>query len=409
MSEHSPTNIGLADVDREIAARKRWLQFAPAVETMFASETKDAKLAAMNVKTATGVILYDSFLINDWLALHDRFFEMFVARVMIFTPLMLGLLALSVRRRSIQATEWATALGVALAVLLPMTAMIYSHSTHKLSYQYGSFLVMMFATVVQRIRFRPAVVAVCLVMAIQLTATYVSRAFDTETYVAIVSFFVSAAALQLIAMYTMEGAERHSYLFALRGRILHDQLVLSAQTDALTGLFNRRHLSDVKTALWANSELRCVSAILLDIDHFKLFNDSRGHLEGDDCLTTISHCIRDAIAGGPGTAFRFGGEEMLILLPGIDPHEAYAVADRVRHNILAAAIPHPATGDGAIVTASFGIAGVMPSTCSGSDLIAAADAALYAAKRAGRNAIWPPAAQGAPPRRVLEAPALTLA
>ena len=272
-----------------------------------------------------------------------------------------------------------------------MTVMNFSDSSHKLSYQYGSVLVMMFSTVIQRVRFRQAAVGTIAILAIQFTATYACNAFDVETYVAILSFFGSAALLQLIAVYIMERAERRAYLLALRGRLLHEQLNLSARTDPLTGLYNRRHLADVVREVWADSAPRCISAILLDLDHFKLFNDSYGHLQGDDCLQAMSTCILQVVDARIGSVFRFGGEEMLVLLPGIEPAEARRFAEKIQRAIAEAAIPHPMLGEGALVTASMGVAGVLAPDSSAAELIAAADTALYAAKRAGRSCIWPPA------------------
>ncbi|WP_375409246.1 GGDEF domain-containing protein [uncultured Methylobacterium sp.] len=165
----------------------------------------------------------------------------------------------------------------------------------------------------------------------------------------------------------------------------------SACTDPLTGLWNRRHLGDVSQTLWAASAQmpRNVAVVMIDIDCFKAFNDSLGHIEGDLCLRRISACVADAVAGTSGTAVRFGGEEILVLLPDAGLDDARRLAETIRSEIAAAALPHPAIGTDSVVTASFGIAAAIAPPISLSELVSAADAALYAAKHAGRDCIWP--------------------
>lgn len=221
--------------------------------------------------------------------------------------------------------------------------------------------------------------------------TYLSGAFTVETYIANIVFFVAVTILLLLAAYLLEHADRRSYLFALRGRLLRSELEKSARTDPLTGLWNRRHLGDFSQSLWAASAQapRNVAVMMIDIDHFKAFNDSVGHIEGDLCLRRISACVADAVTGTGGTAVRFGGEEILVFLPDAGLDDARRLAETIRSAIAAAKLPHPALGTNAVVTASFGIAAAIAPQVSLSELVSAADAALYAAKHAGRDCVWP--------------------
>ena len=260
-----------------------------------------------------------------------------------------------------------------------------------MSYQYGSLLIMTFATVIQRQRFRYGGTATLIILVVQSVTTYLSGAFTSETYIANVVFFVTATILLLLAAYLLEHADRRSYLFALRGRLLRSKLEKSARTDPLTGLWNRRHLGDLSQTLWAASVRapRSVAAVMIDIDHFKAFNDSAGHIEGDLCLRKISACVADAVTGTGGTAVRFGGEEILLLLPDADLDVARRLAETIRSAIAAAKLPHPALGTDSVVTASFGIAAAIAPQVGLSELVSAADSALYAAKHAGRDCVWP--------------------
>jgi diguanylate cyclase (GGDEF)-like protein len=172
-------------------------------------------------------------------------------------------------------------------------------------------------------------------------------------------------------------AEREAELARLNNQLRED-----SRRDALTGMRNRRALSDDLLALVAGrSEGRGEFALALcDVDHFKAYNDRLGHLAGDQALRTIAATVRGALRSGD-VAYRFGGEELLLILRGAGVDEAFTAAERVRAAVARTAIPHVDGVDG-ILTVSIGVA-------AGSDdsdsLMARADAALYKAKRDGRN------------------------
>src|SRR5581483_3118719 len=140
----------------------------------------------------------------------------------------------------------------------------------------------------------------------------------------------------------------------------------------------------------------CVSVVLADVDHFKALNDRYGHSAGDLCLKRVAAILTAEMRGGSDLAVRFGGEEFLLLLPGADLPSAIRIAERARRAIEAAAIPNEGATLQGIVTASFGVASSSTSDLSALELIAAADSALYAAKRKGRNQVWPPLAAPQP-------------
>lgn len=379
--------ISLSDVEREIASSPYHISFSPRIEGAFEEASQTQRIRLFTVTVVSAAILYDLFLFADWATLTDMAWFMTIARLGIFTPAVAVALVL-VRRRVSNATREGIAvlLGV-LAILLPMVAMTFSESPYRLSYQYGSLLVMMSSAVVLRLRFAFASVSLGSMLAIQLVTTYWSGAFDAQTYLGIVLFFVTASVLLALTTYLLERSERRSFLFALRGELLRQRIESGARTDALTGLFNRRHLGEVQRELWseADQKPRAIAAILLDIDHFKSFNDSRGHLEGDVCLRAVSACIAAVVRTRNGLAFRFGGEEMLVLMPDTEIADAVAVAEAIRTAIEAAAIPHPATRG--VVTASLGVAGAIAPETTAHALVSAADTALYAAKRDGRNRV----------------------
>ncbi len=160
-----------------------------------------------------------------------------------------------------------------------------------------------------------------------------------------------------------------------------------ASCDGLTGIANRRSFDEKISLEWlrARREKSPMALLLLDVDHFKRFNDAYGHQAGDDCLRRVAQCLL-AIVFRPGDLVaRYGGEEFVVVLPSIDLSGALVVAERVREAVSQLAIPHAGSGFGR-VTVSIGVsAGVPSQNVDYQALIKAADIALYQAKGAGRN------------------------
>jgi diguanylate cyclase (GGDEF)-like protein len=130
-----------------------------------------------------------------------------------------------------------------------------------------------------------------------------------------------------------------------------------------------------------------LALLMIDVDHFKLFNDSYGHPEGDACLARVGEALALLADRVSGFAGRYGGEEFCLLLPGTDTAGAAQIGEMVRVAIWNLAVPH-ATSTHQLVTVSIGVAAAAPAHLdTARDLIEAADAALYAAKRRGRNAV----------------------
>ena len=126
---------------------------------------------------------------------------------------------------------------------------------------------------------------------------------------------------------------------------------------------------------------------MIDVDHFKLFNDTYGHPEGDACLARLGETLSGIAAETMGFAGRYGGEEFCLLLPNTDIGRALEIGETVRRRSRTLAMPH-ATSSHQTVTVSVGVACTQPNDAQRpGDLIEAADAALYAAKHRGRNAV----------------------
>lgn len=169
----------------------------------------------------------------------------------------------------------------------------------------------------------------------------------------------------------------------------NDRLAVLASLDALSGLANRRGFDSRLGFEWMKAAQAdgTVALAMLDIDHFKLFNDTYGHPEGDAALAKVGEVIGAVAEEIGGFAARYGGEEFSLLLPGANPAQAAQMGEMIRSAIEALNIPHKASVHGH-VTVSVGIAVLTPSDDEEPRmLVEAADAGLYAAKRRGRNTV----------------------
>lgn len=162
------------------------------------------------------------------------------------------------------------------------------------------------------------------------------------------------------------------------------KLDLASRTDALTGLANRREFNDRLIAASALPSTESLSLALIDVDHFKGYNDRYGHLAGDDCLQQIAAALQAALPAPDYLVARYGGEEFAVLAPGLTPTQVCNALRRAMDAVEGLAIPHASSAAAAVVTISIGLADV-PGGSPIQALISAADRALYSAKHLGRN------------------------
>ncbi len=168
------------------------------------------------------------------------------------------------------------------------------------------------------------------------------------------------------------------------------QLLDISLTDALTGIPNRRCFDQELSKQWQWSLLqqKTLAVVLLDIDHFKKYNDNYGHVKGDETLHLVAQSMQGSLLRPSDTIFRYGGEEFVLILTAIDENGANRVTQRILKNIEQLAIEHHFSSASSVITVSAGIAIISPSTQScANELVKLSDDALYLAKKNGRNCI----------------------
>ena len=178
---------------------------------------------------------------------------------------------------------------------------------------------------------------------------------------------------------------------------LNKQLESLSFNDALTGVANRRMYDQTMAAEWARAQRHQepLSLIVLDIDHFKAYNDCHGHVAGDDCLKSVATLLQGISTRSTDLLARYGGEEFVLLLPDTDADAARAIAERCRQVVEDKQIPL----ENGVVTISAGVSTLVPAPeTDPSMILGAADRMLYLAKQRGRNRVecsGPPGAERA--------------
>jgi diguanylate cyclase (GGDEF)-like protein len=222
-------------------------------------------------------------------------------------------------------------------------------------------------------------VAVCWVTVLALTLDGVVLLHLEDPVAALTDLVFFGAVLVVIAVMLVRAGDTQDRLVAL----LHQQ----ASVDSLTGLVNRRVLDEaLSAALSTRTGGQGTALVLVDVDSFKSINDQHGHPVGDDALAHIAAVLRRVVRSGDAVVSRMGGDELAVLLPdcaaGVAVRRATEVLDAVRASPLT--LPH---GDLLAISVSLGVAHAPSHALGLEELYAAADAALYAAKRAGRGRV----------------------
>jgi diguanylate cyclase (GGDEF)-like protein len=379
-----------------LASRKGLFNFAPTLAARFETDTRIQRGQHLRRMIWLGVLISNVYNISGFVTAPDLGWLNLGLRVLVLTPIAFALSAI-VARVSDDLREKLCALGMIGTTGIPMLLFLLSSDPLAPFTTAEIILCVLFANTTLALRFPWA----CFVSATVTVALFLSVCLKPElgwgVAAAIMLNLLTAVIYSLAANYRIERAERRDYLLtlseALRVDVLtadNDALAQLSTTDALTGLSNRRALEDRTPALdRAIDQGRPLAVIILDVDHFKAFNDCYGHGAGDDTLRRLSAVFRVNRRDETDMVVRYGGEEFIIVLQDRTAAQAETIADRLRRAVEMLDIPHASRGDEVpYVTISLGVAA--SDLCPGlslASLIARADAALYEAKSGGRNRV----------------------
>lgn len=382
------------------------LRFPREEETRFDQEALPSRLRHFIISGWISLVVYNVFLIADWWVGPQTFLVGLKIRLMLSTPLGLATLVfLTLRRRQLE--HWppttveriilGSAIVAALSVALVASSGPLRGHPWSVIYHTGFASVLIYGIVVQRMRFRTACILAACVLGIHWTCLAVAPAVPGEPILPVMLLIATVSFYTLLLSLRLELEERQRFRQQERAKALRAQLALgreqmerASRTDPLTAVANRRGLERYMDEAWgkAIASNGPFSLILIDVDHFKAYNDGYGHPAGDACLRHVARALETAMAATPGVVSRWGGEEFVVALPGTSLNEASVVARRLLDEVNASAIRHEYSATARHVTVSAGIGSRLPaqgSSASWQDLLAQADVALYQAKQLGRN------------------------
>jgi diguanylate cyclase (GGDEF)-like protein len=384
---------------RQLLDDRGWhLRFGEELEREFQQDYACRYLVHMQIAGFVGLITFLTCGVLDLIFMPEMGGRTWFIRMVAGAPMLALLLSL---RRSMGEHHMQPLFTIFCCIFAGGLVAISLNSLEPYNYYYYNSVtvVMVIVFVVSRIQFKWGVIAASIM---SLTQNVGLIGFSpTSNKLAIVAisnyvFFVSAVSA-LIGTFMIERSLRQNYLqsrmLSIKNRDLGESnlnLQYIAAVDGLTQIANRSTLDRTLTIEWQRARRKrdLIGFIMLDIDHFKLFNDTYGHQAGDECLRVVAATLKDCAQRPGDLAARYGGEEFALVLTDSSAEQARIVAEQVRQKIMEVVISYKKSAQ-AHVTASFGVASMAPGgPQSGPEaLILAADQALYRAKRSGRNRV----------------------
>ena len=381
----------LKEVEATLAAGTVGLRFTKIIEKQF-NEAAKAPQAAFFIRLAiAGTIIYNIFLFLDAIIIPDIIYQIIMMQLFIATPIACFCI-LAIRVSKIN-PNYTTMVTVTTMLLCTLVAFTISRSEHVGLYGCLFCLFIISANIAQAWPFRWALTFTAIANIVVAIATLMHPSLDTPTRIFIVVLLAAASHYSLVGNYRIDSSVRRAYLFALKESLRASMLAESngqlknlANLDGLTQIGNRRYFDESLAKLWTDQcSGREIALLLLDIDHFKRVNDTHGHQAGDACLQQVARCLTEQTARRGPIVARYGGEEFALILADTNLGDAYETAEEVRRSIEALVI-YCDDGTALKITVSIGCASIIPHPdMSYSEIVAAADVALYISKKSGRN------------------------
>ncbi len=382
-------------IESALSRSARSLKFPNALEGDFLAAFADKRLTLITLAAFAAVLLFGSLIAADWWVTPDILMLGAALRMLMFPALVLPCLLLLRWWRQPWLNEWGVAAASLLALALHAVPAVLSHHPLAVLRLVEINLIVVFTCAVAR--FWPAALTCAGAV---LTHAGMALLLDDASGVLKLCLSVLLGASLVFALYatfTLERDERIAYLMARREALLdqalqleHDRMALLATQDALTGVANRRSFEayfddSLKRAceqgLW-------LSVLMIDVDHFKQYNDHHGHQAGDRCLQSVAQVVGACLRRPVDMLARLGGEEFAVIMPDADQAAASLVAERIRHAVQSQNLLHLGATAAPVVTISLGVcAELVGLQTQAACMLQRADQALYQSKAQGRNRV----------------------
>lgn len=400
-------------IDRLLRRGLHGLHFPRDLEARFDRDSAASRSHRLWREGLFSLFAFNLFYLGEWLRAHQVTHLELILQLGIITPLCLVVNLLM----RFNPPYWLREGSVSfMACLIACTYLYLQLGKGPVSVAFtlvGVILTAMFTAVVMRLRFYFSLVASVLIAVAGIIFLALDHSLETDEKITGLALMVIAITVALISNYSLEREERVGYLRFLQSDLQRQEisamnlrLAELSTRDELTALPNRRAYEDHFECLWeqAAAEASALALIVIDVDHFKVMNDVRGHAYGDEVLRRVGALIPQALRSTADFAARFGGEEFVVLLPRTDRVGALRVAERIRALIEMAGpppqAPVPRSECLMWATASCGVSTCIPGpTLRKEVLLQSADDAMYLAKSEGRNRVCcasldsPPAVQ----------------
>jgi len=369
----------------------RLLRFDRHTEARYEAEHGAERAGQLRHTITFGVLLYLLHDISTYLLLPDEYWIIVLVTMLVIVPSSLAV-AYSVEKLSSEIREVLVLGAILTASGLPVFMLYFSNAPHSTHMNVEVVLCIVFANMLMALRYRYALIYTAVILFLAILAVSMKHGVDPALKIALCFQFASVCVLSVYSNYLFERRRCTDYCISREAMIRAEtaessekQFQEMSKTDALTGLPNRRFL-DERLSDWFSDD-RSAVVMMIDIDHFKLFNDTLGHPSGDECLKLIAGAFRTVFLDPDLFCARFGGEEFVLAVRDADEVQARRLANAVVRSIEALGIPHPGRSDGVeVVTVSVGVAlKPLAEVISQDEVLSHADEALYQAKRRGRN------------------------
>lgn len=392
-----PLQLKPSEFERVLQEGFPFLRFPDELEARYQSEKVALRLRMIRVGMLWVVLLSDFMLLFDWLMIPDQLATAVWLRLLVFTPpAVLGLLALKhVGSTAREWIRWCTSTGA-----VSVTVYLCVASSDPLGGPYMSSLVMVLLANggLARVHFWLTVRVVLMVLLLYAIGAIMLRNPPVAIMLTLAIALIASSVFTLYGNYWLEHEDRSNWLMVQHEHQLLDELDRANQQldrisrfDALTELANRRHFDEFLAQVWSRAmqDERSIALLMIDIDHFKAFNDHYGHPAGDACLVQVARALTTHLRVPGDLVARFGGEEFVAVLSDTTLAAALAAAERVRDGVVQLAVPHAASPTSPHVTVSIGVACLTANHtgATSAQLVGYADEALYQAKAAGRNTV----------------------
>ncbi|BDI03302.1 GGDEF domain-containing protein [Sphaerotilus microaerophilus] len=380
----------------EAALAARHAPIPPTLRSRFHAFHRAHNLRFLLVINLLGQAAYFSYALADLLAVPDIAALSLATRTAFLLLTLPVVLLLFRRARSMRLLDMLLPALITLAALIWFELLTHSRSPNVATYQYASVIFIVLANLGVRVHYAPALFwSLAISAATGQGVVRLAGGFNEATLVFSL-VYLPVLFFSLFISWTATHHGRRSFLLAQLDELTLQELLHAngrlrtlADTDALTGLPNRRQFDAEAERAWYHARQRghSLALLMIDIDHFKPYNDHYGHPAGDACLRRVAGLLASHMREGEYLAGRWGGEEFAVLLTPAGPELAATVAQRLVDAVAQLAIPHGHRPDGSDVV-TFSIGGALssePGVASLAMLVERSDARLYQAKRSGRG------------------------